>query len=118
MADKARNLRKLLKKKENTKVESKEEIPYEEEEVEEEVEEEIEEVEETETIEHVPIRSTKTVVQADIDPLKFFEQPQKEEPKKEAVDPLQFFDLLNKAKEEKEGIYFIYIHRGEEPRTK
>ena len=97
MADKARNLRKLLKKKENTKEEPKEE------EVEEEVEEEIEE---TETIEHVPIRTTKTGVQSDIDPLKFFEQPQKEEPKKEAVDPLQFFDLLNKAKEEKEGIFF------------
>ena len=100
MADKARNLRKLLKKKENTKEEPKEE------EVEEEVEEEIEEVEETETIEHVAIRTYKTGVQSDIDPLKFFEQPQKEEPKKEAVDPLQFFDLLNKAKEEKEGIFF------------
>lgn len=114
MADKARNLRKLLRKKEN---EPKEEVHYEEEEVEEEVEEEIEEVEETETTEHVPIRTTKTDVQADIDPLKFFEQPQKEEPKKEAVDPLQFFDLLTKAKEEKEGILIILIHRGEESRT-
>lgn len=123
MAERARNLRKMLSKSRvDKKVEPKleEEKQVEEKKEDEEKEEEQEEIEEVEEVEEInteeveiPIFKTRTEVnfggKTDIDPLNYLESIHEEEKKNEPINPLSFFDLLNNAKGEKKKKSIIRI---------
>lgn len=117
MAERARNLRKMLSKKrvdkkEEPKIEEEKQIEVENNKEEEEKEDEPEEIEEVEEVEdinteevEIPIYKTRTEVNigmnTDIDPLNYLESVHEEEKKNEPINPLSFFDLLNNANAEK-----------------